>query len=362
MRIKSKKRFYTVITILLLILFAIIFCIVDIGKKSNINLEGSTEVLNNKVLLSVDKDGSIDFEENEYYQKYVINTKKVIDCSKFKLQNGYIIMTFQSGDIDKPFLKGEVPSKASNIFIDNKTESNKFTIAIKEGFSENNKVHTDAYDKNKIIVLIAKEKTPYKYKVMIDPGHGGRDPGNQYKGSGLSINEKDLNLDISLMMVDKLTYEGCQVKLTRDKDIELDKIVKTDLLMRADLANALEADIFISIHIDSFDKTYDKNYASYNGVTTYYYPDPDKNSKLNASRKNLAEIIQKNAVLKDNWKDRGTATGQLSVLHHTNMAGALIECGFLTNAADRGRLANRQVLSNLSQNIDSGLMEFLKSK
>jgi N-acetylmuramoyl-L-alanine amidase len=85
--------------------------------------------------------------------------------------------------------------------------------------------------------------------IVLDPGHGGIDPGTENKRLG--VNEKTFTLDIALRLVKLLEPAGWRVLLIRDKDTELAKDKKTDLLMRDDFANRAKADLFLSIHFNA---------------------------------------------------------------------------------------------------------------
>ena len=90
-------------------------------------------------------------------------------------------------------------------------------------------------------------------KVIIDPGHGGRDPG----AVGHGLKEKDLTLDIAGRTRDALAGYDVDVYMTRNSDVDL------ELPERADMANRLDADLFVSIHCNAGGGT---------GFESYIYP------------------------------------------------------------------------------------------
>jgi len=154
-------------------------------------------------------------------------------------------------------------------------------------------------------------------------------------------------------------FNGCQVILTRETDIELDKLIKKDLIKRAKIANDNKADIFISIHLNS-GNVKDKNFKKYKGVTTYYFPNKYK-SQNNQGLK-LAQTIQKHAIESDGWINRKTLSANYSVLRNTIMPSALVECGYMTNSNDIIRLKNETMLNNLGTNIGKGIMEYISNE
>ncbi|MCJ7689444.1 MAG: N-acetylmuramoyl-L-alanine amidase, partial [Clostridiaceae bacterium] len=151
-------------------------------------------------------------------------------------------------------------------------------------------------------------------------------------------------------MVDNLRYNGCRVIFTRNTDVELDKLVTKDLNKRANLANDENADIFVSVHINS-------NTANeYNGVSTYYYDDVNYKQK---DKGKLAGAIQKELLKSGTWKDMGMHGGDLAVLRLTKMPSVLVECGFITNYLDRNKLSNEDTLVNFGLNISNGIIKYL---
>ncbi|OPX00664.1 N-acetylmuramoyl-L-alanine amidase [Geobacillus sp. LEMMY01] len=149
---------------------------------------------------------------------------------------------------------------------------------------------------------------------VIDPGHGGHDPGATANG----LREEDLTLKIALYTRDYIyeLYEGVKVYLTRDKDVFV------SLSERADFANRLKADHFCSIHI---------NAGGGDGFESFIYSGSYANkSKTNAIRNALHDVI----VAETRFKDRGKKEGNLAVLRETNMPAVLTENGFIDNKDD----------------------------
>jgi N-acetylmuramoyl-L-alanine amidase len=150
-------------------------------------------------------------------------------------------------------------------------------------------------------------------------------------------------------MENYLIYNGCEVKLSRDKDV-LNSL--TDI---ANESNDMKADAMVSIHVNKFPE------EKYNGVGTYYVD----NGAFTQERTKLAQIVQKQAIKSDNWGDRGIfklKPTDLKLLRLSERPCVLVECGFLSNDGDVKRLSDDKVLANLAQNIDNGILEFLKSK
>ena len=145
--------------------------------------------------------------------------------------------------------------------------------------------------------------------ICIDAGHGGNDPGATNKG----LKEKDIVLDISKKIRDILKYWGYETMLTRNTDefIELGK--------RADIANELNAELFVSVHINA------ASTSNADGIETYHYPG-------SVSGIDLAEVIQDNLIKNTTESNRGVKEAEFVVLEETKMPAVLVELDFITNS------------------------------
>ena len=204
--------------------------------------------------------------------------------------------------------------------------------------------------------------------VVIDPGHGGRDSG----ALGANTKEKDINLTVSLLVGDYISKNCPDVKVvyTRERDVFV------DLDERAAIANRANADVFISIHCNSTDKstsavgaeTYvlgehknaanlevekkenaailyeenaDEKYGNFdlNSPEAYIALSLFQSEYLNQSLQ-LAANVQEQFAKRVGRKDRGVQQGGFLVLVKTAMPSILIELGFLSNAAEERFLAS----------------------
>jgi len=331
------RRIVTVLIFLGLILMLRSFFI----KAENKN---GANVVSNKLMVGAAENGSISFEENEFYKKYTINcTESITDFNPKEDKDKFQITLDKSKLLNIDITKlAKVNSSEVNI------EDNKelFTLTFNKLIEDENYAHLDYGNDTKIVIFIKKKESPFKYNVVVDPGHGGVDVGAYYG----KLFEKDITLKISKYMVDNLRYNGCKVTLTRDTDILLDAIVKTDLAKRAYFANDEKADVFVSVHINS------NTVNEYNGVSTYYY---GESNGIQTERVKLAQVVQKEILNDDSWKDMGTHGEDLSVLRNSEMPSVLVECGFLSNTSDRDKLSNESTLINFGLNISSGIIKYL---
>ncbi len=171
--------------------------------------------------------------------------------------------------------------------------------------------------------------------IVIDPGHGGFDPG----AIGITgVYEKDVVLDIGIRLKELIQKTGARVIMTRDKD------EFASLWARAELANKVEADAFISIHANSVSREgYDGlelKTVDPKGTETYIIP-----GCSNLTHK-LAETVHHEVYTTLNLQDRGIKYKSYDVLVPLQMPGILLEVAFLSNPMEEMLLkdANRRQL------------------
>ena len=176
-----------------------------------------------------------------------------------------------------------------------------------------------------------------KFLVVIDPGHGGPDPGAIGIGG---IRETDVVLEVSKIVKDLLSEKGVKVVLTRKNEVDL------DLPPRVSFANNTDADIFVSIHANaSRGKRRDIN-----GLETFYYR--GWRGRLLAKR-----IQQQILRVSPGSPDRGVKLGRFYVIKNTKMPAVLVEVGFLTGRLDARRLEKTTHRKRLAYAISKGILE-----
>lgn len=190
------------------------------------------------------------------------------------------------------------------------------------------------------------EKGPkiQKVLVVIDPGHGGNDPGTSHG----QLIEKDLNLDISLRIQKLLEEKNVQVLMTRETDVFV------GLVERAIMANEANADLFISVHNNSMPGS-----SSFRGTETLYTYSANAGDAFNG--KDLAKIIQSELVKALGTIDIGTLhRPNLAVLRHTKMPAVIAEIAYISNAQDRERLQNPSFRQRAAEAIVTGVIKALE--
>ena len=216
---------------------------------------------------------------------------------------------------------------------------------ISEGLVEKKRGNIKAHQnlihkkKNNYVYFKLPEVKRNKFEVVIDPGHGGPDPGAIGIGG---IRETDVVLEVSKIVKNLLSEKGVKVRLTRTNDVDL------DLPPRVSIANNTDADIFVSIHANaSRGKRRDIN-----GLETFYYR--GWRGRL------LAKKIQKQILrVSPGSPDRGVKQGRFYVIKNTRMPAVLVEIGFLTGRLDARRLEKTAHRKRLAYAITKGILEYL---
>lgn len=174
------------------------------------------------------------------------------------------------------------------------------------------------------------------YNIMIDPSHGGKDPG------AIGINgekEKDFALEYANIVAQKLRDQGATVLLTRstDKFISLEE--------RVNISEAYWTDAFISLHFNAFTS------SASNGVSTHYYS--------NKSDYELAQHVQTALDKHTSLRSRGIEKDPYHVLRENSDASILVELGFLTNPNDLSVIHSSNHSSAVAEAISEGLIQYL---
>ena len=177
------------------------------------------------------------------------------------------------------------------------------------------------------------------FSVVLDPGHGGTDPGAIGIGG---LRETDVVLEVSKIVEKLLSEKGVKVRLTRKNEVDL------DLPLRVSYANSTDSDIFVSIHANaSRGKRRDIN-----GLETFYF--------RGGRGRLLAKKIQKQILrVSPGSPDRGVKHGRYYVIKNTKMPAVLVEIGFLTGKLDARRLEKAVHRKRIAYAIAKGILEYL---
>ena len=322
-------------------------------------------------------------------------TRLVVDLAKIKFSDNFSLPPNKG--IVKEVRFGSFNNDISRIVFDlNKPLKNIKTKLLKPSSGKKRMLYIEL-EVNKVILstkIDNKKKTFQQSKlskkrrtIIIDPGHGGKDPGTSYQGK---LNEKDIVLNFSKVLKEKLTNDGYRVFLTR----EIDKFIK--LNDRVEFAKKKGADLFISIHADASKKDNVRGFSVYTLSEKKMDKEAEKVANLENkgsvfSRKGLiginltqsrniiedwqikqafkranrssfefAEILVNNVKKKSKLLNRPHRYAGFAVLKSPNYPSVLVELGFITNDKDRNNLRSKNWQSILANKFVDAINENYK--
>ena len=183
-----------------------------------------------------------------------------------------------------------------------------------------------------------------RFKVVIDPGHGGPDPGAVGIGG---LRETDVVLDVCLQLARLLQARGVQVLMTRTSEVDV------DLPPRVSLANNSRADAFVSVHANAL--SLDR--PEVNGIESFYF------EGAGAPSRSLAAALQQQMLaISPGSPDRGVRTARFFVIRRTVMPSTLVEMGFVTGTLDAPRLADPTYRRRMAMALAAGVLNFLQGR
>ena len=174
-------------------------------------------------------------------------------------------------------------------------------------------------------------------KIVIDPGHGGDDPGAVVTFS--EKHEADHTLTTALLLKKELENLGATVILTRESDKSV------SLENRAQLSNREKVNAFISLHFDSGPN------SNASGTTGYYFT---------STSENLAQTVNKYIARNLTLKSQGTKFQNFLVLRENKQPSILLELGYLNNPDDNKLIESTEYQENIAKSIASALKEYFQ--
>jgi N-acetylmuramoyl-L-alanine amidase len=225
------------------------------------------------------------------------------------------------------------------------------------------------------------------HTVVVDPGHGGVDPGNPGRYLPRGVQEKHVTLSLGMMLREELERHGVDVIMTRTSDTLI------GLRDRAPMCHD-DCDLFVSIHVNSLERR--SGYERVNGVETYFLGEPQTAEAERVARMenealryetddsellddalsfiikdlhtneflresaSLADMVQTHAAAVHPGRNRGVAQGRWVVLMTATRPAILVETGFATNRRDGEFLASSQGQRQLARAMANGIVEYLK--
>lgn len=201
-------------------------------------------------------------------------------------------------------------------------------------------VNLEKNGQNLTIELVA-PKEKYEQIIVLDAGHGGSDAGS----SGNGVREKDVNLNQTKAIKDYIEQNSnIKIYMTREED------VYPGLRDRTNLANQIEADMFISVHNNSFTETS-------KGTEVLYYP-----STTDTRSKQMAEIALRHIVNECGTYNRGVkARPDLVVLNTSKMPAILLEGAFISNPTEAALLKSETFTQNYGRAVGNAILEMFQT-
>lgn len=379
-------------------IFKVVLVLFTVFTSSNLFSRELSEISKIRII-NISEGARLIIESDKPIKYEVFSLKNpsrlVVDLAKIKFSDNFSLPPNKG--IVKEVRFGSFNNDISRIVFDlNKPLKNIKTKLLKPSSGKKRMLYIEL-EVNKVILstkIDNKKKTFQQSKlskkrrtIIIDPGHGGKDPGTSYQGK---LNEKDIVLNFSKVLKEKLTNNGYRVFLTR----EIDKFVK--LNDRVEFAKKKGADLFISIHADASNKDNVRGFSVYTLSEKKMDKEAEKVANLENkgsvfSRKGLiginltqsrniiedwqikqafkranrssfefAEILVNNVKKKSKLLNRPHRYAGFAVLKSPNYPSVLVELGFITNDKDRNNLRSKNWQSILADKFVDAINENYK--
>ena len=187
------------------------------------------------------------------------------------------------------------------------------------------------------------------YTVVVDPGHGGLDPGSI--GYKTKVKESDVNLAVSKKLETALKQAGISVVMTRTNEeglygLSTTNYKKRDMAKRKEIIESVRPNMVISVHMNSYIK------HNLRGAQAFY----DKNSEISMK---LALAVQEQFAQNLEASDKGVSIGDYYMLKCTQAPSIIAECGFLSNEEDEALLLSSDYQDKIVKCIVAGVLSFL---
>lgn len=272
-----------------------------------------------------------------------LDKKDKIDTGSVKFEDHYLDGYFDvtlSGDYESDYGYGTYDVKGTVVEnIEVSTKGGNTTFRFKQNRISAYEVTAEG---DSYAIRVKNPKEVYDKVLLLDAGHGGKDPGT----SGNGMQEKNLTLTIAQKIEQELQGSGIKVYMTRNSDVYPENST------RAQTANDI-ADLMVSIHINSGPETA-------NGTESLYQVHAnDSSSRLTS--KQLAEILQASMISGTGNTNRGVKLRtDLLILNRTTVPSAIVEVVFITNTGDALKISNPAYQDQVAQAIADGIQEAVK--
>ncbi len=181
------------------------------------------------------------------------------------------------------------------------------------------------------------------HTIVLDAGHGGFDPGAVTESG---IEEKTINLQITLELATLLREAGMEVILTREEDVALADNKKDDMAKRVQIGQESDCDLFLSIQANKYTT------ANERGCQVFFHP-------KSAESKQLAECIQgEMSRLLKNTRRKSMALDSSYLLRKLEMPTAIVEVGFISHPEEAALLQDHFYQEEVAWSIYSGIIQY----
>lgn len=184
------------------------------------------------------------------------------------------------------------------------------------------------------------------FTVVVDAGHGGIDGGAV--GTKSKVPEAGLNLAVAKLVEEKLLKSGVSVIMTRTDENALASGKKADMQARKEIMNMEGVTVVVSIHMNKFKD------STVHGAMAFFMPDSEEGQKL-------AQFVTDAVCLETGQNPRKAAKADFFMLRESPSPSVLVECGFLSNAAEEEKLLDPNYQEKLAAGIVKGILSYLKT-
>ena len=318
----------------------------DKGALPNTNLPASLKKIEvkqnntNETFITMQFNAPVIHALRKTYNKFLIDllnvnfeaNKELFKTSKTKQFEGFTVqkMNEKLNSLSLLFPVSDTLKVETGMTQDGKTIAIKLSGTLEEKQTEikNNKIQTT----KEIVALPLKNKV-----IVVDAGHGGKDSGAI---SG-KMYEKVPALKMALLLQKNLEAKGAKVIMTRDDDTFV------SLQDRVSISNFENADLFVSIHLNSSEKSH------INGIETHWYK---------ANSQDLAQDVHNELIKNIKANDRGLFKSMFYVINHTSAPAILVETGFISNSQERNELFADDRQKATAKAIADGIVEYFSKK
>lgn len=307
--------------------------------KETISTFAGVSLYDNLEILADEKRTEVEAEIKKSLRVYLPENAKESDI-EYRADYVNRKLSIVISNADEEYLKSQPIVGSCNHIADVNwwTESGKMYIDLHlDGVYE----YEAACEGNQLKVSFIEPKEIYDKVIVVDAGHGGSQPGTNRNG----ILEKDITLDIVLYLKELLDKSNIRVYYTREDD------ANPSFDDRVQLANQMDADFFVSVHINA-----DERSRASSGTEALYYTQDERSREF-------AQICAEQVSKSLNSKNRGVTNGDsIYIIRNSKVPVALVEVGFISNNVEFNLLCSESYKKKAAEGIYNAILEAYESK